>query len=41
MVEPVIVRTVHLGVVTGSQSGHLVPVDGVVPDQKMALLFKA
>ena len=39
MVKPIIVRTVHLGVVTWSQSGHLVPVDGVVPDKKKALLL--
>ena len=39
MVKPVIIRAVHLGVVAWGQSGHLVPVDGVVPDQKVELLF--
>ena len=34
MIKPVIVRAVHLGVVARGERGHLVPVDGVIPDEK-------
>ena len=38
VIKPVIVRAVHLGVVARGERGHLVSVDGVIPDKKRMYL---